>query len=39
MLLKFGPMGPINNIPALVPIMAWRHRGNKPLSAPTDDDG
>ena len=26
--------GPINNIPALVQIMAWRRPGNKPLSEP-----
>ena len=32
--LKFVPKGPINNIPALVPIMAWRRSGNKPLSEP-----
>ena len=32
--LKFVPKGPINNIPALVQIMAWRHPGDKPLSAP-----
>ena len=30
--LKFVPKGSINNIPALVQIMAWRRRGNKPLS-------
>ena len=30
--LKFIPKGPINNIPALVQIMAWRRRGDKPLS-------
>ena len=30
--LKFVPKGPINNIPALVQIMAWRRPGNKPLS-------
>ena len=30
--LKFVPKGPINNIPALVPIMAWRRSGDKPLS-------
>ena len=30
--LKFVPKGPINNIPALVQIMAWRHPGNKPWS-------
>ena len=32
--LKFLPKGPINNIPALVQIMAWRGQGNKPLSEP-----
>ena len=32
--LKFVPKGPINNIPALVQIMAWRRTGNKPLSEP-----
>ena len=32
--LKFVPQGPINNIPALVQIMAWRHPGDKPLSEP-----
>ena len=30
--LKFVPKGPINNIPALVQIMAWRLPGDKPLS-------
>ena len=30
--LKFVPKGPINNIPALVQIMAWHCPGNKPLS-------
>ena len=30
--LKFVPKGPINNIPALVRIMAWRRSGDKPLS-------
>ena len=30
--LKFVPKGPINNIPALVLIMAWRRPGDKPLS-------
>ena len=30
----FVPKGPINNIPALVQIMAWRRVGNKPLSEP-----
>ena len=32
--LKFVPNGPINNIPSLVQIMAWRRPGDKPLSAP-----
>ena len=32
--LKFVPSGPINNIPALVQIMAWRRPGDKPLSEP-----
>ena len=30
--LKFVPKGPINNIPALVQIMACRRPGDKPLS-------
>ena len=30
--LKFVPKVPINNIPALVEIMAWRRPGHKPLS-------
>ena len=30
--LKFVPKVPINNIPALVLIMAWRRPGDKPLS-------
>ena len=30
--LKFVPQGPINKIPALVQIMAWRLPGDKPLS-------
>ena len=30
--LKFVPKDPINNIPALVQIMAWRRPGAKPLS-------
>ena len=29
---KFVPKGPINNIPAMVQIMAWRRPGDKPLS-------
>ena len=33
-LLKLVPQGPINNIPALVQIMAWRRLGDKPLSGP-----
>ena len=32
--LKFVPNGSINNIPALVQIMAWRRPGDKPLSEP-----
>ena len=32
--LKFVPKGPIDNIPALVQIMAWRRPGDKPLSEP-----
>ena len=32
--LKFVPKGPINIIPALVQIMAWRRPGAKPLSEP-----
>ena len=30
--LRFVPKGPINKIPALVQIMAWRRPGDKPLS-------
>ena len=30
--LKFVQKGPINNIPALIQIMAWRQPGDKPLS-------
>ena len=30
--LRFVPKGPINNIPALIQIMAWRRPGDKPLS-------
>ena len=33
-LLKFVPKVQINNIPALVQIMAWRRSGDKPLSEP-----
>ena len=32
--LRFVPKGPINNIAALVQIMAWRRPGDKPLSEP-----
>ena len=32
--LKFVPKVPINNIPAMVQIMAWRRPGDKPLSEP-----
>ena len=32
--LKFVLKGPINNIPALVQIMAWHQSGYKPLSEP-----
>ena len=32
--LKFVPKVPINSIPALVQIMAWRRLGDKPLSEP-----
>ena len=33
--LKFVPKGSINNIPALLQMMAWRRAGHKPLSEPT----
>ena len=32
--LKFAPQGPINNIPALVQIMAWCRSSGNPLSGP-----
>ena len=32
--LKFVSKGPINNIPALVHVMAWRRPGDKPLYEP-----
>ena len=32
--MKFVSKGPINSIPALVQIMAWRRPGDKPLSEP-----
>ena len=31
---KFVPKGPINNIPALVQVMAWHRPGDKPLPEP-----
>ena len=31
---KFVTKGPINNIPALFPVMAWHRPGAKPLSEP-----
>ena len=34
--LKFIPEVRINNIPALVPIMAWRRRGDKPFFLTND---
>ena len=32
--LEFVPKGSINNIPAMIQIMAWRRPGDKPLSEP-----
>ena len=32
--LKYVPKDPINNIRALVQIMAWRRTGDKPLTEP-----
>ena len=32
--LKVVPNGPINNIPALVQVMAWRRPGDKPFTEP-----
>ena len=32
--LKFVPMCPIDNIPALVKMMAWRRPGDKPITEP-----
>ena len=32
--LKFVPRGPMNNIPTLLRVMAWRRPGDKPLSEP-----
>ena len=34
--LKFVPKGLINNIPALVQVMAWRRPGDKPLTEPME---
>ena len=34
MSLTFVPKSPINHTPVLVPIMAWRRSGDKPLSGP-----
>ena len=31
---KYVPMGPIDNKPALVQVMAWHWTGDKPLSEP-----
>ena len=35
MSLKFVPKGPLNNIPSLFQVIAWRRSGDKPLSEPT----
>ena len=32
--LQFVPRGPVNIIPALLPVTAWRRLGDKPLSDP-----
>ena len=32
--MKLIPKGPINNIQAMVQIMAWRRSGDKPLFEP-----
>ena len=32
--LKFVPKSPIDNVPALVQVMAWRQMGTKPLLEP-----
>ena len=32
--LKFVPRSPIDNKPALVQVMAWHRRGDKPLPEP-----
>ena len=32
--LKFVPMSPIDSKPALIQVMTWRRRGDKPLSEP-----
>ena len=36
--VKFIPMGPINNISALIQTMAWHRTGDKPLSEPKVGD-
>ena len=33
--MKFVPRSPIDNKPALVQVMAWSQRGDKPLPKPT----
>ena len=33
-LAEFVPRGPIDNKPALVQVMAWRRKGDKPLPEP-----
>ena len=32
--LKFVPKGPISNKSALVPVLAWRRKGDMPLPEP-----
>ena len=32
--LNFGPKSPIDNKASLVLVMAWRHKGDKPLAEP-----
>ena len=32
--LKFVPSSPVDNKPALLQVMAWRRRSDKPLSEP-----
>ena len=33
-ILKYAPSGPVDNKPALIKIMAWHQKGNKPFSEP-----